>query len=49
MDASNFGVDDKERTYLLDFGEVGLLPESFATYTVSSAAPFTAAVARHLN
>ena len=49
MDASNFGVDDKGRTCLLDFGEVGLLPESFATYTVSSVAPFTAAVAQHLN
>ena len=49
MDASNFGVDDKGKTCLLDFGEVGLLPESFAAYTMSSSTPFTTAVAQHLN
>ncbi|KAL4074254.1 hypothetical protein J3A83DRAFT_4371530 [Scleroderma citrinum] len=49
MDKSNFGIDDEGRTCLLDFGEVGLLPESFARYTMSSTAPFTAAVAQHLS
>ncbi len=48
-DTSNFGVNDKGRMCLLDFGEVGLLPESFVAYIVSLAAPFTAAVAQHLN
>src|SRR5258708_18445679 len=48
MHISNFGVDDKVGTCLFDFGEVGLLPESFANYTMSLAAPFTVHVARHL-
>ena len=48
MDASNFGVDDKGKTCLFDFTEVGLLPESFASYTMSSPTPSTAPVAQHL-
>jgi len=48
MHESNFDVDTEGRTCLLDFGEVGLLPESFASYTVSLRAPFTVAVAQHL-
>ncbi|EKM73995.1 hypothetical protein AGABI1DRAFT_88327 [Agaricus bisporus var. burnettii JB137-S8] len=35
MDESNFGVDDEGRTCLFDFTTVGLLPESFASYTMS--------------
>jgi len=49
MDISNFGVDDKGGTCLFDFGEVGLLPESFASYTMSLSNPFTVAVAGYLN
>jgi hypothetical protein len=48
MDASNFGVDDNGRTVLFDFGDVGLLPESFASYNVSLTAPFIVAVAQCL-
>ncbi|KZT04162.1 uncharacterized protein LAESUDRAFT_761275 [Laetiporus sulphureus 93-53] len=48
MDESNFGVDVEGRTCLFDFGAVGLLPESFASYTMSSSVQFTAAVAQHL-
>ncbi|KAI6098398.1 hypothetical protein EDD16DRAFT_560781 [Pisolithus croceorrhizus] len=48
MDASNFGVDDKGNACLFDFGKVGLLPESFASYSMSSNAPFTVQVAKYL-
>ncbi|KAI6103676.1 hypothetical protein F5141DRAFT_1050428 [Pisolithus sp. B1] len=48
MDASNFGADDKGNTCLFDFGEVGLLPESFANHTMSSNAPFTVQVVKYL-
>ena len=41
MDASNFGVDDGGNTVLLDFGEIGVLPASFATFTMSLDATFT--------
>ncbi|KIM51729.1 hypothetical protein SCLCIDRAFT_18312 [Scleroderma citrinum Foug A] len=36
MDDSNFGVDEHERTVLMDFSEIGLLPETFVAYTLSS-------------
>ncbi|KAH9015922.1 hypothetical protein EDB85DRAFT_1875454 [Lactarius pseudohatsudake] len=36
MDDSNFGVDENGRTVLMDFSEVGLLPETFIAYTLSS-------------
>ena len=49
MDARNFGVDDRGNTCLFDFDEVGLLPESFASYTVSSTQPFTIEVAKYLD
>ena len=42
MDASNFGVDDSGNMVLLDFGEIGLLPVSFAIFTMSSDTTFTA-------
>ena len=48
MDASNFGVDDSGKTVLLDFGEIGLLPTSFAIFTMSLGTTFTAAVAKFL-
>ncbi|KAI6095527.1 hypothetical protein EDD16DRAFT_1501772, partial [Pisolithus croceorrhizus] len=31
-DTSNFSVDTAGKTILLDFGAVGILPESFASY-----------------
>ncbi|KAI6006866.1 hypothetical protein EDD15DRAFT_2394117 [Pisolithus albus] len=34
MDDSNFGVDENGRTVLMDFSEVGLLPESFVAFTL---------------
>ncbi|KAI6163336.1 hypothetical protein EDD17DRAFT_490007 [Pisolithus thermaeus] len=41
MHGSNFGVDEEGRTVLLDFGEVVLLPESFARFTLSSKEEFS--------
>ncbi|KAI6101481.1 hypothetical protein EDD16DRAFT_1758372 [Pisolithus croceorrhizus] len=38
---SNFGVDEEGKTVLLDFGEVALLPESFARFTLSSKEEFS--------
>ncbi|KAH9169783.1 hypothetical protein EDB89DRAFT_1982495 [Lactarius sanguifluus] len=35
MDDSNFGVDENGRTVLMDFSEVGLLPETFVAHTVT--------------
>ncbi|KAI5990732.1 hypothetical protein EDD15DRAFT_2278600 [Pisolithus albus] len=34
MHDSNFGVDENGRTVLMDFSEVGLLPESFVAFTL---------------
>ncbi|CAA7268184.1 unnamed protein product [Cyclocybe aegerita] len=42
IDASNFGVDEDGNTVLLDFGDIALLPVSFAMYTTSSDKGFTA-------
>ncbi|KAK7052936.1 hypothetical protein VNI00_004256 [Paramarasmius palmivorus] len=36
MDSSNFGVDEHGKTVLMDFGEVALLPESFAAHAMTS-------------
>ena len=36
MHESNFGVDKDGRTVLMDFESIGLVPESFVFYTVSS-------------
>ena len=36
MDDSNFGVDEHERTVLMDFSEIGLLPETLVAYMLSS-------------
>ncbi|KIM92108.1 hypothetical protein PILCRDRAFT_57571, partial [Piloderma croceum F 1598] len=42
MDPSNFGVDNGGNTVLLDFGDIGLLPASFAISTMSLDDTFTA-------
>jgi len=50
MDASNFGVDKNGKTCLFDFEAVGLLPQSFVTYTMSRAGEsFASKVARYLD
>lgn len=36
MHPSSFGVDEHEKTVLVDFGAIAMLPESFAAYTLSS-------------
>ncbi|KDR78625.1 hypothetical protein GALMADRAFT_63963, partial [Galerina marginata CBS 339.88] len=36
MDGSNFGVDEHRRTVLMDFSEIGLLPEIFIAYMLFS-------------
>ena len=36
MDLSNFGVDENGKTVLMDFGDVGLLPETFGAHTMAS-------------
>jgi hypothetical protein len=48
MDTSNFGVDEDGNTVLLDFGQIGLLPESFVMYIMCSGTSFTASVAKSL-
>src|SRR6266404_5293728 len=36
MDNSNFGVDEHGTTVLMDFSKIGLLPETFVAFTLSS-------------
>jgi hypothetical protein len=36
MDDSNYGVDEHGQTVLMDFCEIGLLPESFVAFTLYS-------------
>ena len=50
MHVSNFGVDKSGKTVLLDFGQIGRLPMSFAKYTVGLGRDdsFTGHVARLL-
>lgn len=36
MDPGNFGVDERGNTVLMDFGEIAMLPESFAAFTLSN-------------
>jgi hypothetical protein len=36
MDPSNFGVDEQDQTVVMDFAEIGLLPETFVAYTMST-------------
>ena len=35
MDPSNFGVDQHGKTVLMDFGKIGLLPETFVAFTMA--------------
>ena len=48
MHESHFAVDTEGRTCLVVFGKVVLVPESFASYTLSLRDPFTVPVAQHL-
>jgi len=48
MDASNFGVDAAGRPVVLDFGEIGWLPESLDLYTLLQTTAFAQEVAAHL-
>jgi hypothetical protein len=48
MHVSNFGVDKYDNTVLLDFGQIGRLPLSFAKYTMKSEDDFVARVANLL-
>jgi hypothetical protein len=36
MDESNFGIDENGRTVLMDFAEIGVLPETFIAFTMPS-------------
>jgi len=50
MDESNFALDENQRVCMFDFRDVGVLPESFASYTLGdSANPFIKSVAMHLD
>ena len=44
MDPNNFGVDQHGKTVLMDFGEVGFLPETFVAFTTSRDAPIATAL-----
>lgn len=44
MDPSNFGVDQHGKTVLMDFGEIGFLPETFVAFTTSRNAPIATAL-----
>ena len=48
MDASNFGVDPAGRLVILDFGEIGWLPESLDLYTLFRTTAFAQKVAVRL-
>jgi hypothetical protein len=50
MDESNFFIDTNGKMCIIDFEDVGLLPESFASYTVHLRRnPFTSEVVKHLD
>ena len=34
MDFGNFGVDEQDKTVLMNFRDIGLLPETFVAYTM---------------
>ncbi|KAI6096803.1 hypothetical protein EDD16DRAFT_637009 [Pisolithus croceorrhizus] len=48
MDPSNFGVDEHGNTTLMNFGAIGLLPESFAAHTMSTRDKRLAPIASYL-
>ena len=45
MDDSNFGLDENGRTVLMDFSEIGLLPDTFVAHTLSSDKKFDPIIA----
>jgi len=50
MDESNFFIDTEGNMCILDFEDVGRLPESFASYTMTSEGkPFVVEVAKYLD
>ncbi len=49
MHESNFLVDTEGNICILDFEDVGLLPESFVSYTMSSDDPFVEMVVKCLD
>ena len=48
MNASNFGVDAPGRPVVLDFSEIGWLPESLDLYTLFRTTGFARKVVAHL-
>jgi hypothetical protein len=49
MDESNFFLDTEENLCIIDFAEVALLSESFASYTMSNNNPFIKEVAKYFD
>jgi hypothetical protein len=49
MDESNFFLDTEENMCIIDFAEVALLPESFASYTMPKNNPFANEVVKYSN
>lgn len=49
MNERNFVVDTEGRVWLIDFETVTLLPESFASFTMSIPSSFAIDVSKHLN
>jgi len=49
MDLSNFGVDQHGKTVLMDFGEIGFLPETFVAFSISEKLHVPIAVALNLS
>lgn len=49
VDLDTFFVDANGKTCLVDFKDVGLLPVSFANYSIGLRKPFVVEVAKHLD
>ena len=49
MDLSNFGVDEKNKTVLMDFGDIGLLPETLVAHTMTTYDGSLAPIVRSLD
>ena len=45
MDDSNFGLDENGRTVLMDFSDIGVLPDTFVAHTLSSDKKFEPIIA----
>lgn len=48
MNRQNFGVDTSERPVILDFEQIGWLPESLGLFTLFKTTGFARAVTEHL-